>query len=516
MAQRRGKRHVVQGHEDLHTLAQAYGMSWKALARINALKPPYQLREGQTLVVVPSLKLVRKFDHIRKEGRSTVPHRLATIFSRSFLFVLSILTICSTLLLSPPKAGAVAQGDGTLVYGEGAVTTPRNRQWTQGSTSFGGENSNPAAAASVRHVVTKASPTRDEIIVGVQTTGGVLYIQRYNGTSWSSEWNVTVGDGNLPRFDIAFEPTSGDALVVYSGNVATTNELRYRVWNGTSWTGATNLDAIRTTGTVHAVQLKAGQANNDIALAWGDSNFDLSANYWLGATNTWGGEPAIILSASLSKIGTATTLTNWSFDIAIESVSGDVLVAWGDDAVLDLKHITRTTGSGGAWAGSVTTTTAANEEPVDMELASDPNSNYIAYATISDNGADADASTWTGSAWNAFSNFDITCGTVAAGTKNISVSWLRSGIQDRAVVTYEDSAAAGVDWIHYNKNTNVWTTNPADFTTAPAPLTDMKTTRMITNPFNTSQLMLTVVEFRIRPVYQAPGIRRHQFYLVVG
>jgi hypothetical protein len=413
-----------------------------------------------------------------------------------FALIFAIILVAGLAVGSFSHVAAVAQGDATMVYGEGTVTTPRNRTWTQASTSWGAEGSGPAAAASIRHIVVEASPIRDEMIVGIQTTGGTLYIQRWNGSSWSNEWNVTVGNGNLQRFDIAYERNSGEVLVVYSGNVATTNELRYRVWNGNSWTAATNMNAQRTTGVVHAVKLAShvGALNNDIGLAWGDANLDLSANYWNGSANTWSSEPAAALSTGLAVVGTATALTNFCFDVALESSSGDMLVVWGNNAVQDLVYVTRGVGSGGSW-GAATTQTAALEEPTDVELASDPNSDYIAYANITDNTTGADASTWTGTAWNTFSNFDTAIGTVAASTKNIGVSWLRSGSEDRAVVVYEDAATStGVDWTFYNKNTNSWAALQTDFTTAPAPASNVTFTELDTNPFDRSQLMLTAVD----------------------
>ena len=275
-----------------------------------------------------------------------------TVFSLLFACVL----LAGLAAGSLQQVQAVAQGDGIALYGEGTVTTSRTRTWTQSSTTWAAEGSGPAAAASIRHVVLQASPTRDEMIAGIQTTAGSLYIQRWNGTSWSSEWNVTVGNGNVQRFDIAYERNSGEAIIVYSGNVATTNELRYRVWNGSSWTAATNLDAQRTTGVVHAVKLEShqGSLNNDIALAWGDANLDLSASYWNGATNTWAAEPSAALSTGLSVVSTATSITTLCFDVALESSTGDMLVAWGNDGVQDLIYAARGVGSGGSWSAATT------------------------------------------------------------------------------------------------------------------------------------------------------------------
>ena len=50
-AMSRAARHTVQPHENLHTIAEKYKVSWKLLARINKLKPPYQLKPGQSIVV---------------------------------------------------------------------------------------------------------------------------------------------------------------------------------------------------------------------------------------------------------------------------------------------------------------------------------------------------------------------------------------------------------------------------------------------------------------------------------
>lgn len=44
-------RHTVEANENLHTIAERYHISWKLLARINKLKPPYQLTPGQSIVV---------------------------------------------------------------------------------------------------------------------------------------------------------------------------------------------------------------------------------------------------------------------------------------------------------------------------------------------------------------------------------------------------------------------------------------------------------------------------------
>lgn len=411
------------------------------------------------------------------------------LFSTCLLLIALVLANIQT-----PSVNAAQQGDGIIVYGEGTVTTPRIREWTNASSSFGSESSIQATAASVRHVIVKSSPTAMENVTGIQTTDGNLYIQRWNGTSWSSEWNVTVGDGNLPRFDIAYEQTSGEVLVVYGANVATTNELRYRTYNGSSWSAEQNFDAIRTSGTIQAVALEPRGSSDEIGLAWADSNFYLSTNYWDGGSNIWKTEPSAALATNLSKDGSFSVMTSWSFDLAFESLSGELMVVWGVEATQDPFYVMRGAGVSGTW-GSTISVSALSEEPTDLEISSDPNSDYIAYVNSTDTGGDADACIWNGSSWTPCSNFDTSVDTVGAGTTNNSINWVSSGSETRAVLTYDDANSSGVDWTYYNKNTNTWAANQTDYTGSPAPASvDDKMHRLRSNPFDRSQLMLLVVD----------------------
>jgi len=55
-----GRKYFVEPHDNLHTIAEKAGVPWKLLARINKLKPPYQLKPGQTLIVPRKHPSVRK------------------------------------------------------------------------------------------------------------------------------------------------------------------------------------------------------------------------------------------------------------------------------------------------------------------------------------------------------------------------------------------------------------------------------------------------------------------------
>lgn len=135
-----------------------------------------------------------------------------------------------------------------LVYGD-ATSNPKLRFYSGATNSLGTEA--PAITGNgPQALVNRAAPNRREHLVGYLTLTGQLYILRWNGSIWSEEWNVAVGgngDSGIP-FDIAYENTTGRGMVVYSNNSTGVNELRYNLWNGTSWTGPLPLDYSGPTG----------------------------------------------------------------------------------------------------------------------------------------------------------------------------------------------------------------------------------------------------------------------------
>ena len=406
----------------------------------------------------------------------------------SLLALIAVVTIVLCI-----NTSTAARGDGFLMYGEGAVATPRYRTWTNATNTLGAEQTGVAAAASIRHVIIEPAPSRNEQLAGIQTTGGVLYIQRWNGTAWSNEWNVTVGNGNLPKYDIAYERKSGRAIVFYSSNAVSPNEILYRTWDGSAWSGAQNFDPIRTAAAVYAIKATSQKASNGIGLAWGDTAFDLSATYWDGDTSTFSAEPAAALSTNLSRIAAGAVLTNQSFDIAFENISNEMLIAWGNDTVAGLQYVTRGSGAGGGW-GTISTQATLPEEPTDMQLVSEPYSDYVAYVNATDNGTDGDAAMWTGGAWANVSNYDTALDTIAAGTKNVTGAWLQSGVQSRFVLIYDDNNNAGIDWTVFNKNASTWALQ-GDYNVVPRPASNNDLMlRMYTNLFSPDQAMAIIID----------------------
>lgn len=411
--------------------------------------------------------------------------------------MLALLALGIALGIIPVEtATAMTSGGGWLMYGEGTLTTPMIRQRKGSAGIWSSQSALASTTTTPRQVIMKASPTTNEVIAGIVTSGGVLNIWKWNGAIWTSQWTVTTTLGNVPRFDIEYEQSSGQAVVMYSRNIGTNNELGYRVWQPSTqaWTSETTYSAARTTGIIHGVQLASRAGSDDLGVAWADANLDLSATWWNGSTNTMTAEPAAALSTGLAVIGTATAIGTMPFDIAFEQGSGDLLVAWGNNASTDLRHAIRTAGSGGTW-GSTVTTAAFATEPTDIELKSEPGGDYIGYVnSAADTSTSTEAAIWDGTAWASLSTVDTTSDTVAAGTHNSAITWISSGGQSRAVVTYDDANAAGIDWTVYNKNTNTWAIQ-TDFTTAPAPAALNDVQHLLkTNPNDPSKALLFITD----------------------
>ena len=159
----------------------------------------------------------------------------------------------------------IGGGGGVLAYLDNTNTTtdnqPEYRNFNDSTGTFDAETNMTTAFTEPQDAKTfkiKTSPTKQEAIVGYVTNGGVLRIMCFDGNTWTSDWTVTVGGNgtNNQRFGIAYETQSGDVLVVYSTNVAATNEMAYRTKLGStgcgadSWSTATNIDALRTSEVV--------------------------------------------------------------------------------------------------------------------------------------------------------------------------------------------------------------------------------------------------------------------------
>jgi hypothetical protein len=403
-----------------------------------------------------------------------------------------------TLILAEPHAA----GDGVLFYGKSGNSTPQFRDYDSSVNSFSTVRNTIAGSAGKLFVVRTNPLTTKQEAVAAYVSAGTLRVLCTDGANWYEEWTQTVGGtDNTRRFDVAFETNTGDVMVLYSRNVSDTNELGYRTKPGSAgcgsanWSSAQTLDPVRTSGVAHWVKMAPDRRadRNYIAAVWADANSDLSAMVWNGSA--WENEPGSALETSLEIISAAQDVE--SFAVETESLSGNIMVVWGNsvgnDGTNGVRYATATfTGGTPAhtWNSPVIPPTFA-DDATDLDLAADPATNRMVFASIGDAGSDLQAGHWSGSSWTSTANLDTTCATPVAGTRLVAVAWISSGAATRSVIAYNDAAATNVGWYVGNGGTFSAQT---DWSPSPAFANPQRYYDLKQDPVNRDRLILTVAD----------------------
>jgi type II secretory pathway pseudopilin PulG len=395
-------------------------------------------------------------DNDSKKITSTVTWNFGSARSESVSF---------TTYLSDWRKALNTIGDALALYGDiTSVAQPKYRTYTNSTDTFSSESTTGSSftdSAVGESFKVKTSPTKVEAVAGYVNNSGDLRILCFNGSSWSTEFSVTVGGTgtNDQRFGIAYETNSGDVLVVYSTNTSPTNEMAYRTKPGSAdcgsanWSAETPIDATRTSGVVHWIRMEGNplSSSNNIALAWADSNSDLSAMQWTGTS--WGiGEPSSALEANLERVSVSQDVQ--SFDIAYEAQTGNLMVVWGLSqatgctagttiATTNCIRYARYTTS---WQAVAVIPTVA-DPATNIDISANSNSNEIVLAALDNSQADLSVAYWSGTTWTGRANVDTSTTAAAAGTKLVATGWLTSGATTRYVVLYDDSNAANISWL---------------------------------------------------------------------
>ena len=236
--------------------------------------------------------------------------------------VATVDTTTSTLNFS---TGGATSNTGQLAYADKNETStnsdPRVRAWD--GSSFGPEGSAQAVDKTPEFIVIKASPTTDEMIMGtLSSANSELHIQtRDSSGTWTWNWSTVVDYNGYRNFDIAYEQSSGDAIVVFGSSPS--KDVKYRRRTGGTWDSSDQTLFTPGGSSGNWVRLEANPTNDDIFLGVLTTTPELYAYRWNGSTNTWGDS----FSKSSSNIQEKDTE---SFDIAFETSSGEAFFIWGD------------------------------------------------------------------------------------------------------------------------------------------------------------------------------------------
>lgn len=385
-----------------------------------------------------------------------------------------------------------------LTYSIG-TTIPQYRTYNSTSDSF-----SPASGTVTGNIGRvfgmRSSPTQNETIAGYVNNAGNLQVMCLNGSNWTNEWSVSVGGtGTTKRFDIAYETNSGDVLVVYSRNTATTNELGFRTKPGSSgcgsanWSGENTFDPVRTSGTVHWVKMAWDRrtSSNLIAVIWADSKRDLSAVIWNGSGFV--NEPLNSSETNLEIVTTAQDIDD--FDVEYESVSGDVMMVWanaaGSNGTNGVRYRVCTGGTSACAWGAVTTPPTFSDDATNLDISANPNTNEIVFASVGNSANDLQIGYWSGSAWTNTANVDTSCTTPFAGSKKVATGWLINGGTTRSIVVYDDQGGGWVNW--YTGNVGVFSSQ-TDFVPSTTFVPNQGWYDIQMNPANKAELMFLTTD----------------------
>lgn len=432
--------------------------------------------------------------HQVRDGK---PARIVTVT----VFSLSLFGGLAVTMVRPPVAKALIElGDGLTVYGNSASssTTPRYRDYFEVSDSFGSET-NTVSGSTPLAMQIKTSPVKTEAIVGYQNSSGTLQIMCYDGTNWSNDWSVSsYGTGVTRAYDIAYEWQSGDVMVLYSTNTATTNELAFRRKAGgkacgsANWDSAVNVNPVRTSAIINWVTLQQDQNSNNMAAIWADSSRDLSAMIYDGTNNTWGNEPSAALSTDLGYVTSSTRTDTEDFDLAYESASSDLMVVWSNGGTSSgstnlIKYITCTGGGTSCSWGSVSNVPTVSDAANHLDMAANPQTDQIVFGAIDSRNSDLSVAYWSGSAWTGTANVDTSCETATDGRKIVTANWLINGSTTKSIIMYGDSNSQRVDYVTGVAGTF---TVQTDFTPSPLPTTTTRYYKSRKDPYHLNRVML--------------------------
>lgn len=381
---------------------------------------------------------------------------------------------------------------GLLIYGDGS-NIPKYRDFNQLTNTFGAQTQTFVATVGPTWLI-RTAPNSHIALAGYYDVTGTLTIMCFNGTTWSQEWaGASGGVGNRHRFDISFEKTTGDAMVVFSKGQHNLGQLGYRTKVGgtacgTGWASEVLLAPLRTSNDIMYVKLAQDRraGSNLLALTWVDTSDDISAKIWSGTA--WVNEPASVSDNNVEIVSLSHDIEN--MDIEYESLSGDLMLVWananGNNGVNGVRYRTCTGGTANCVWGAVTTPPTFADDATSLDISPNQNTDEMIFASIGKSGGDLQLGYWNGTGWINTANVDTSCTVPYTASKLVSTGWLTLGSTTRSIVVYSDLNSSNINW--YTGNQGVFTRQP-DF----VPSTPIASPRgymdIHMNPLDQAQLM---------------------------
>jgi type II secretory pathway pseudopilin PulG len=293
-----------------------------------------------------------------------------------------------------------------LLYGDG-TNVPKYRSYNKETDELSAETGTFTATVGPTWIV-RTAPDRHIALGGYYDSTGTLTVMCFDGTNWIQEFQAPSGGiGNRHRFDIAYEQATGDALIVYSKGPHVFSQLGYRTKPGgtacgpSSWSGETLFDPARTSNDIMYVRLSSDKrvASHLIGMTWVDTSDDISAAIWNGSSFV--NEPTSVTDNNVERVSSSHDIEN--MDLEYESISGDLMLVWGNgngnNGTNGVRYRVCTGGIAMCTWGAVTTPPTFIDDATNLDLSVNPLTDEMVFASIGNAGGDLQIGYWNGSAW---------------------------------------------------------------------------------------------------------------------
>ena len=320
----------------------------------------------------------------------------------------------------------------------------RTRAWGRAGDAWDTTKDTLALGSEVRWLVQRVSsgPKPEEILAAQIDTGAGarLIVRTWDARRWSDDapaaLAVQIAPANVNErgFDVEYEATSGDAMLVYADGAG---NVRWRSLVEGAWSAPVDVFAPALhTGTVLWTELVPRPGTDEIALVALDDQQRLAAAVWDGTQWT----RPVLLATQVNSLRDFQ-----AFDAAWESLSGDLLVAWGYSPFAEETRYATLTRTTNTWTtGQFVSTDALG---MFLALASDPTSDRIV-GIFGEGSSDDDVgvSVWSGASWSNTAEMTLFG---LAQSRAMEIGWL--GSSGLAFAVYRDQAQTGAfQWATLN------------------------------------------------------------------
>jgi hypothetical protein len=306
----------------------------------------------------------------------------------------------------PSATSPTAKTDAFIAYRDSlslGLTYPKTRQWTGDTTTWSADSQLSNAESTVRWIRTAACPitqrSQEKAVVALSDDG---YLDAYifDGTSWAVTndiANVGTTANQYKCFDVTYEKTSGDILLVYSIAPNSNFQLGYKTYNPTSgWSNQNTYTlSASTTQTAYWVSMaqKPTSGADEIAVGIiGDSTaLDAYGLIWNGASFT----------SQQLLTGTVSIATRECIAVEYEQTSGyaTFISSTGNNAF-------SWQWSGSTWdASAMTFDLSTTSVPNWFTLKANPVNDEL-FAVCVDASSDLNTAYWSGSSWTLHTEHD--------------------------------------------------------------------------------------------------------------